>query len=54
MLHGQTYYDVVVELDDGTSLSARLGGEAVPEDLEVGERVEVTLAMNMLLGLRRP
>lgn len=53
MLHGVTYYDVVVELDEGATLTARLGAEAVPEDIQPGDRVVATLAVNMLLGLRR-
>lgn len=53
MLHGVTYYDVVVALDEGATLTARLGAEAVPEDIQPGDRVVATLAVNMLLGLRR-
>ena len=33
--------------------TARLGPESIPEDLEAGERVIVTKAVNMIVGIRR-
>jgi hypothetical protein len=33
--------------------TARLGPESVPEDLEAGESVMVTKAVNVILGIRR-
>jgi hypothetical protein len=52
-LHGVTYYDLAVVFPDGTILSARLGPEGVPEGLEAGERVLVTMAANMVISVRR-
>jgi hypothetical protein len=34
--------------------TARLGAESIPEDIEVGERVMVSRAVNMIVGIRRP
>jgi hypothetical protein len=53
-LHGVTYHDVTVTLSDGSTQSARLGPEAVPEGLEAGDRVIVTMAANMVISLSRP
>jgi hypothetical protein len=53
-LHGVTYYDLAVAFADGTTQTARLGPEAVPEGLEAGERVLVTMAANMVISVRRP
>jgi hypothetical protein len=53
-LHGVTYYDLAVAFDDGTTQTARLGPEAVPDGLQAGERVEVTMAANMVISVRRP
>jgi hypothetical protein len=53
-LHGVTYYDVAVTLTDGSTQSARLGAEAVPDRLEVGDRVVVTMAANMVIAIGRP
>jgi hypothetical protein len=53
-LHGVTYYDLALTLSDGTTQSARLGPEAVPEGVKVGDRVLATMAANMVVSLRRP
>jgi TOBE domain len=52
-IHGMPYVDVVLTLDDGGSLSARLGPEAVPEGLAVGDRVIAVTVMANVLELRR-
>lgn len=52
-LHGVTYWDVVVELDDGRTEAARLGPEGVPAGLQPGERVLVRRAALMIIGLSR-
>jgi hypothetical protein len=53
-LHGVVYSDVTVTYSDGSMEQARLGPEAVPEDLRPGERILATRAANMILALRRP
>jgi hypothetical protein len=52
-LHGVTYHDVAVAFPDGTVDTARLGPEAVPEDLRPGESVMVTRVANMIISIRR-
>jgi len=44
---------VTVVYPDRMLETARLGPESVPQDLEAGERVMVTKAVNMILGIRR-
>jgi hypothetical protein len=53
-LHGVTYCDVTIGFPDGSSDTARLGPEAVPEGLRAGERVLATRVANMIVSLRRP
>lgn len=53
-LHGVTYRDVTVRFPDGSTETARLGPEAVPPDIEAGERVLATRVANMVISLRRP
>ena len=53
-IHGVPYVDLTVVFDDGVVASGRLGGESMPVDLTVGERVLVQVAMNIMLGVRRP
>jgi hypothetical protein len=53
-LHGVTYYDLTVAFPDRSTQTARLGPESVPEGLEVGDRVLVMMAANMVVSLRRP
>jgi hypothetical protein len=53
-LHGVTYYDLALILSDGSTQSARLGPESVPDGLKAGDRVLVTMAANMVVSLRRP
>ena len=52
-LHGVTYFDVVLTLSDGSTQSARLGPEGVPEGLKPGDTVVATMAANMVVSLRR-
>ncbi len=52
-LHGVVYRDVGVTFPDGTTQSARLGPEAVPEDLAVGDRVVAKIVANMVIGIAR-
>jgi hypothetical protein len=52
-IHGMAYVDVAATTDDGTALSARLGPEAIPEGLAVGDRVIVVTVMANVIELRR-
>lgn len=53
-IHGMAYVDVALALDDGGTLSARLGPEAVPDGLMPGDRVIVVTVMMNVIELRRP
>jgi hypothetical protein len=53
-VHGARYADVTVEYPGGVLESARLGAESIPEDLQVGEQVLVSRAVNMIVAIRRP
>jgi hypothetical protein len=53
-VHGVPYVDVTVRYEDGTTETARVGPESVPEGLQAGERVMVDRAANMIIGMRRP
>jgi len=53
-VHGLVYYDVKMAFRDRSVHDARLGPEAVPKNLQPGERVMATLAANMIVSLRRP
>ncbi len=53
-VHGVAYADVTIRLADGLVLNARLGPEAVPEGLAVGDHVLAMVAANLLVSLRRP
>ena len=53
-IHGMAYVDVVLDLDGNGPLSARLGPEAVPSDLSVGDRVVAVTVMANVIELRRP
>jgi hypothetical protein len=53
-LHGVTYYDLAFTFSGGTTQTARLGPEAVPEGLTAGDRVLVMMAANMAVSVRRP
>ena len=52
-VHGVRYVDVTVGYADGGVETARVGPESVPDDLQVGERVMVSRAVNMIVGMRR-
>lgn len=53
-LHGTSYVDVTVSYDGEVLETARLGSESVPDELQVGERVMVARAVNMIVSIRRP
>lgn len=53
-LHGVTYYDLALTFPDGSTHSARLGPEGVPDGLRAGERVVAMMAANMVVSVRRP
>ncbi len=53
-LHGVGYVDVTVAFPDRRVETARLGSESVPADLDEGERVLVSSALNVIVSLRRP
>jgi hypothetical protein len=53
-LHGVAYTDVALTFEDGVATSARLGPEAVPETLQAGDHVVVTMAAGLVLSLRKP
>jgi hypothetical protein len=53
-IHGMAFVDVTLVLDDGRRFDARLGPEAVPDDLARGETVVVVSAMGNVLELRKP
>lgn len=52
-VHGVGYVDVVVAYKDRSTETARLGPESVPLDLQAGERVMVSRAVNMIVAVRR-
>jgi hypothetical protein len=52
-LHGVTYYDLAVRLDDGRIEEARLGPESVPGGLEAGDRVRLIRAGLMIIQVAR-
>lgn len=52
-LHGVGYVDVTVVFPDRAVENARLGAESIPENLEPGERVMVSRAVNMIVSIRR-
>ena len=52
-VHGVGYVDVTVTYRDRTVETARLGRESVPEDLEAGEQVLVSKAVNVIVAIRR-
>ena len=52
-VHGVGYVDVTVVYPDRMLETARLGPESLPDDLEAGESVMVTKAVNMIVGIRR-
>lgn len=53
-IHGAAFVDVTVGYPDGTRETARLGAESAPVDLEAGEHVLVSTAVNMIVAIRRP
>jgi hypothetical protein len=53
-IHGSPYVDLTVAYEGNVLETARLGTESIPEDLQVGERVTVSRAVNMIVSIRRP
>ena len=53
-IHGSPYVDLTVAYEGDVLEIARLGTESIPEDLQVGERVMVSRAVNMIVSIRRP
>jgi len=53
-VHGVEHVDVTLAFVDGRVESARLGKESAPSDLKPGDRVFVSRAINMVIGIRRP
>jgi hypothetical protein len=51
-VHGVGHVDVTVVYPDRRVETARLGAESVPAGLEEGDRVLVSLAMNMIVAIR--
>jgi hypothetical protein len=51
-IHGAGFVDVTVAFSDRSTSSARLGAESVPSEIAVGDRVTVSLAMNMIVAIR--
>jgi hypothetical protein len=52
-VHGVGYVDVTVVFPDRAIENTRLGAESIPENLEPGERVMVSRAVNMIVSIRR-
>lgn len=52
-IHGSPHVDVSVVYPDGILETGRLGAESVPGDLQPGERVIVSRAVNMIVSIRR-
>jgi hypothetical protein len=53
-VHGVGYVDVTVAYPDRVLETARLGPESIPGDLQAGEQVLVSRAVNMIVAIRRP
>jgi hypothetical protein len=51
-IHGAGFVDVTVVFGDRSTASARLGAESVPLRIAPGDRVTVSLAMNMIVEIR--
>jgi hypothetical protein len=52
-IHGLAYVDLTLGFVDRTTDQSRLGPEAVPEDLQKGERVLATKVANIVISVRR-
>ena len=53
-VHGVGYVDVTVAYRDRSIDNARLGSESIPPNLQAGEQVLVSRAVNMIVSIRRP
>ena len=52
-VHGVPHYDVTLAFADRSVVSARLGAESVPKDLSPGDHVQASMAMNMVVAIRK-
>jgi hypothetical protein len=52
-LHGVTYYDLAIKLDDGRIEETRLGPESVPGGIAQGDRVRLIRAGFMIIQVAR-
>ena len=52
-LHGVTYSDLAIKLDDGRIEEIRLGPESVPGGLKTGDRVRLIRAGFMIIQVAR-
>jgi hypothetical protein len=52
-LHGVTYWDLAIKLDDGRIEETRLGPESVPGGLKAGDRVRLMRAGFMIIQVAR-
>ena len=52
-IHGAGFVDVALAFGDGTTSEARLGAESAPDDLATGDEVLASMAMNMIVAVRR-
>lgn len=53
-IHGVPHVDVSLVYADHAVGTARLGRDSVPADLRPGEEVLVSLAMSVIVSIRRP
>lgn len=52
-IHGVAHADVTVAFEDGSTATARLGAESVPDGLEPDDRVVARLVMSTIVALER-
>jgi hypothetical protein len=52
-IHGSGFVDVTVVFPDRSTATARLGAESVPAEVEPGDHVRVSMAMNMIVAIER-
>jgi len=52
-VHGVAHVDVTIAYPDRSVETARLGKESIPSDLQPGERIFVSKAMNIVVEIRR-
>jgi hypothetical protein len=52
-VHGVAHVDVTIAYPDRSVETARLGKESIPSDLQPGERIVVSKAMDIVVEIRR-